>query len=340
MRTTAFSAGAMLACLSGLAIGGDGGGTGLFQEISLTAQTQDQLVVHFDGRRGVTVENGGVVSWAGLDGNGAQIALATVAGAGAATNITHTGTAVMFTESVASEDLHLQTQLTHAGGGSWTIFFAGHFDSSNPNGAQNAGMYVYNLVNAPNGANGLNLQRDDVTGGFVAEIYASAGTTPYGRIEQYDDIHTVFRSEHTATPQQSRLRANGAIVGIPRATGWTVVEDPTLILGAFDNGTTFDGSGYTFLGEMTHLIVFEGTLCAGDIEAIETFLGAASAPGCPGDASADGAVDFDDLNLVLSGFGALAGTDAYFPPLDLNGNCAVDFGDLNEVLGAFGTSCD
>ncbi len=56
---------------------------------------------------------------------------------------------------------------------------------------------------------------------------------------------------------------------------------------------------------------------------------------CPGDANGDGAVDFTDLNLVLSDFGlvgpGLAGD------LDADGDC--DFTDLNIVLGAFGAPC-
>lgn len=341
MTTVQIALGVLLAGIagSGAALGGDSGG-GLFQEVSLTPATQGQLVAHFDGRRGVTVEDGGVVSWAGLDGNGNEVALATVGGAGPATNITHTGSALVFTESVASQDLHLQTNLTHPGGGSWTIFFAGYFSNSNANGAQNSGMYVYNLTNAPNGTNGLNLQRDNVTGGFVAEIFGSAGTTAYGRIEQFDDTHTVFRSEHTTTPRRSRLHANGEMIGAERVTGWTAVENPSLTIGAFDNGTTFNGSGYTFLGEITHLLVFEGTLCSGDMAAIEAFLGSAGTAPCPGDANGDLLVNFEDLNLILAAYGTQSGSDDYPPPVDLNGNCAVDFGDLNETLGSFGQSCE
>lgn len=56
---------------------------------------------------------------------------------------------------------------------------------------------------------------------------------------------------------------------------------------------------------------------------------------CPGDANADGRVDFLDLNIVLSVYGvsgpALQG--------DLNGDGVTDFLDLNFVLSAYGTSC-
>ena len=47
----------------------------------------------------------------------------------------------------------------------------------------------------------------------------------------------------------------------------------------------------------------------------------ASTP-CPGDLTGDGVVDFDDLGLVLSGFGT-----------------EYDFDDLGAVLGAFGADC-
>ena len=43
---------------------------------------------------------------------------------------------------------------------------------------------------------------------------------------------------------------------------------------------------------------------------------------CPGDLNGDGEIDFDDLGMVLSGFGTI-----------------YDFDDLGAVLGAFGTSC-
>lgn len=45
-------------------------------------------------------------------------------------------------------------------------------------------------------------------------------------------------------------------------------------------------------------------------------------PPCPGDINGDAAVDFTDLNLVLSGFGS-----------------AYTFADLNQVLSAFGSAC-
>lgn len=57
-------------------------------------------------------------------------------------------------------------------------------------------------------------------------------------------------------------------------------------------------------------------------------------PGCSPDVNADGAVDFADLNAVLSDFGRL-GDDLLG---DANCDGAVDFADLNAVLSAYGSS--
>ncbi len=54
---------------------------------------------------------------------------------------------------------------------------------------------------------------------------------------------------------------------------------------------------------------------------------------CPGDATGDGMVDFDDLNLVLSGWGSAG------PAGDVDGSGVVDFDDLNLVLGSWGALC-
>ncbi len=60
-------------------------------------------------------------------------------------------------------------------------------------------------------------------------------------------------------------------------------------------------------------------------------------PDCPGDANADGAVNFADLNHILSGYGAPASLGQ---PGDLDGDGAITFTDLNQVLSSFGaTGC-
>jgi hypothetical protein len=57
---------------------------------------------------------------------------------------------------------------------------------------------------------------------------------------------------------------------------------------------------------------------------------------CPGDASGDGVVDTNDLNVVLSMFGQSGGALAG----DVNTDGIVDFDDLNYVLTRFGYECD
>lgn len=56
---------------------------------------------------------------------------------------------------------------------------------------------------------------------------------------------------------------------------------------------------------------------------------------CPGDANYDRFVDFNDLNIVLSGFGQTG----LLLPGDVNGDAMVNFADLNIVLGSFGVAC-
>ena len=60
---------------------------------------------------------------------------------------------------------------------------------------------------------------------------------------------------------------------------------------------------------------------------------AAAPPTCPGDATGDDLVDFDDLNEILVNWGT-AGPDG-----DLDGSSSVDFDDLNLVLSNWGNAC-
>jgi hypothetical protein len=57
---------------------------------------------------------------------------------------------------------------------------------------------------------------------------------------------------------------------------------------------------------------------------------------CPGDANGDNAVNFTDLNAVLSDFGLIGGDFVG----DVNNDGCVNFSDLNEVLSSFGVKCD
>ena len=58
-----------------------------------------------------------------------------------------------------------------------------------------------------------------------------------------------------------------------------------------------------------------------------------SAPPCPADLNDDGAVNGDDLGILLGAWGPCASTDC---PADLDGNGAVDADDLGILLAAWG----
>ena len=58
---------------------------------------------------------------------------------------------------------------------------------------------------------------------------------------------------------------------------------------------------------------------------------------CPGDADGDGVIDFVDLSLVLSNFGAVGAPGTI--PGDANGDGRVDFTDLSLVVSAYGERC-
>ena len=66
-------------------------------------------------------------------------------------------------------------------------------------------------------------------------------------------------------------------------------------------------------------------------------LGTAPAPApCPGDANGDRVVNFGDIALILSAFGA---TTTPYGTGDANGDGQVNFNDIAAVLANFGTSC-
>lgn len=75
-----------------------------------------------------------------------------------------------------------------------------------------------------------------------------------------------------------------------------------------------------------------GSIVEAAIDDVELFFVGCDA--LAGDVNGDGAVDFTDLNILLSEFGDIgAGLQA-----DLDGDGDVDFSDLNVVLSAFGSS--
>ncbi len=96
------------------------------------------------------------------------------------------------------------------------------------------------------------------------------------------------------------------------------------------------------LRTMQELFVVRGTAGNGFLadaanasDLSDLFVAGAIPSPCLGDASNDHRVDFTDLNLVLTNFGA---TGFGFPG-DVNNNGVVDFADLNLVLTYFGGGC-
>ncbi|MCA9309770.1 MAG: hypothetical protein KDA21_01090 [Phycisphaerales bacterium] len=59
-------------------------------------------------------------------------------------------------------------------------------------------------------------------------------------------------------------------------------------------------------------------------------------PICLADVDQSGAVDFADLNLVLSGWGRQIGETGFTPEADLDADGLIGFNDLNIVLGDWG----
>jgi len=105
--------------------------------------------------------------------------------------------------------------------------------------------------------------------------------------------------------------------------GTNLTENPASMT-ATDTGL-FIGGAFTSAGNGTG----PG---AGNAVGIVEWIAACEAD-CPGDVNGDGAVDLNDLNLVLVNFGQTTSEG------DANGDGVVDLNDLNLVLVNFGTSC-
>lgn len=81
------------------------------------------------------------------------------------------------------------------------------------------------------------------------------------------------------------------------------------------------------------------TLTATDRLTTTTLMGFSAPDFCPGDLTADGAVDIDDLGTLLESFGAELGDSLYVENADFDRNGSVDLGDLSTLLTLFGSSC-
>lgn len=277
----------------------------LFSDVpGLSTAGQNALVTHFDARVGVSVNGtGGVTAWEGRDGNGNVVVTANRSGnAGDNSNTNNNITrnagnnALVFTESNITETAHLYTEMDNLiSGGAVTIFWKGFYSGDNPQGNDSLGRYAYNLttdeINQVTG--GMNHQRRDAAGN-VAGFFTDGGTERGDSISTRNDVPTVYRSVYDmdATSATVDFFADGTDLNMsnPNSGTGTIfgstapAEQPNLYIGAisFPTSTTSSAGGWSFIGEMEQLIIFQGALSSSDISAVESYLSAIPEPGSAG----------------------------------------------------------
>ncbi len=154
-------------------------------------------------------------------------------------------------------------------------------------------------------------------------------------------IHVVWtRIGGSASNTGSKLFINGRAVAME--------IDPALSPGVFtsaqinvvattfrvNRATDFIGSRF-FTGSLDEVALYGRRLTATEVRNNAMESGLPGAAMCDGDADGDHAVNFTDLNIVLSEFGQNGvGLDG-----DLNDDGTVNFTDLNIVLSSFGVVC-
>ena len=279
----------------------------LFNDVpGLSTAAQNALVTHFDGRVGVSVNGtGGVTAWEGRDGNGNVVVTANRAGNaddGSLTNNNITrnasNSALVFTESVTNQTAHLLAELfdingSMVTGGEYTILWRGSYSGSNPQNNGTLGRYAYNLTTAePNVIyGGFNHQRRNAAenvGTFVQSKTGGGSQTLLGdSISSFNDTPTVWTSLYNFTAPGGTLdffatdsngnRSDLNVADPSAAQGthsFTVLDSPYLYIGAISHpfGGTSTNGGFSFIGEMEQLIIFEGTLNSSDIAAVESYL--------------------------------------------------------------------
>lgn len=270
----------------------------------LSTAGQNALVTHFDARVGVSVNGtGGVTAWEGRDGDGNLVATANRSGNAGDNSLTNNNitrnagnNALVFTESDITETAHLYTEMDNLiSGGAVTIFWKGFYSGSNPQGNGTLGRYAYNLtageINSVNG--GMNHQRRDAAGN-VAAFFTDGGTKLGDSISARNDVPTVYRSVYDmdATSATVDFFAGGTDLNMSNPSSGTgtifgstaPAEQPNLYIGAisFPTSTTSSNGGWSFIGEMEQLIIFEGALSSSDISAVESYLSAIPEPGSAG----------------------------------------------------------
>jgi hypothetical protein len=235
----------------------------LFNEVTgLSAPAQSSLIAHYDGRSSVDITGSTVNSWTPVDGNGVPLPTMAVTsaqrGSGAADLITYDGTGSLIFDdpSVSADGRFLQGTLANSAGSEFTVIWLGHYKSSAH--FATSGTYAYNI-----GPSNISHQRDDFGGGFRVEMYD--GTTYGGDdITALDDTDTVWSTVITASSHTAY--ANGINLNIAGTPSNNVVTNAGITFGAFS------ASGFDFVGEISHLLVFESSLSDADRQLIEGWL--------------------------------------------------------------------
>jgi len=217
---------------------------------------------------------------------------------------------LIFTEKHVYETAHLYVPLQDGDGnglltgGAATIFWRGSYSGSNPQGNGTLGRYAYNITAvAPNFiGGGFNHQRRDAgqnVGAFVTTNTGSSSQTRLGNtISGYNDTATTWTSiydfasstrtiDFYATDAEGN-RTDLAVVN-PTSTagtssfGGTAV--PNLYIGAVSypffyptQPSVGTNGGWSFIGEMEQLIIFQGVLSSSDVAAVEAYLVAVPEP--------------------------------------------------------------
>jgi hypothetical protein len=235
----------------------------LFSEVSgLSAPAQSSLVAHFDGRTGVDTTGSTVNSWTPVDGNGTPLPGMAVAstqrGAGAADLITYDGSgSLIFDDPIDGDDgRYLLGSLVNTATSDFTVIWLGHYKDGAP--FATSGAYAYNI-----GPNDISHQRDDFGGGFRLELY-NGTTYPGDDITAHDNTDTVWST--TLTSSTHKAYAQGTDLNVTGSPSNNVAANAPIYIGAFGS------SGYDFVGEIRHILIFESKLEDADRGLIESWL--------------------------------------------------------------------
>lgn len=140
------------------------------------------------------------------------------------------------------------------------------------------------------------------------------------------------------------IRWDGVVFLGPRSSRIVPGGVPLTFYGIYAVGNERPGIGADLLTSVMNGVSFEYgrryRLTALEVAMLND-AGLPTLPLCPGDATFDGVVNFDDLLAVMSAYGS----QPLFPapqPLegDVTGDSTVDFADMSAVLAAYGTPCE